>query len=195
MKAEDWPFQRAEAAEIVGITDAQLKNYQARYHVLPERMVGTGRSASYDLRDIMKLAAMHQMVCDGFRPEKAAAALSGYSIWDTLRDGRDAAGSVYPGTFGLTRNDAGDWHPIDSRNAASRYELRVWALLDRVWERFIAALNHSASHADVSAPQRESIVSDLASRLEAIRAQVWGTNTRALRDAVRRTNSQRQAGR
>ncbi len=51
MLMENRALFREEAARVVGLTEAQLKNYQTRYAPFPEKKEGTGRPTSYDFSD------------------------------------------------------------------------------------------------------------------------------------------------
>ncbi len=79
MLMENWALSREEAARVVGLTEAQLKNYQTRYAPFPEKKEGTGRPTSYDFSDIVNFAVMVQMIEDGFAPSQAAEAVSPYA--------------------------------------------------------------------------------------------------------------------
>lgn len=188
MDIENWQFNRAEAAAIVGITDAQLKNYQTRYGLFPSKKQGTGRATSYDIRDLIKLAAMDQMVRDGFHPEKAAYALASYSLWGTLLNEGANQFSTYPGTFFLVGDGNGNWIATDTPESASRYELRTWVLFDRIWSRFVESVKASYGYRDISPETRDLLIIKFRNRMDDLRADRWGKDTRVLREAVAKTN-------
>lgn len=173
MDAEMFSLSRPEAAAVVGLTDAQLKNYQMRYAPFPEKKEGTGRHAQYSIRDVMKLAAMVQMIEDGFTPAAAADAVSPYSVYGVLLHNR-ADHSQYPGTFFLTKNDEGQWVGADHPNAVSRYEVRLWPLFDKIWPRFLEAALHTSGYAKYSIDDRAAFFAEYAEKMSDIRRGRWG---------------------
>jgi hypothetical protein len=116
-----------EEASVVDMTDAQLKNFQQRYKLFPEKREGTGRTVTYNFRDVMKLAAFRQMMDDGFSAPEAARAFSPYTVLGALHEN---------GKFVLSRNHDGRWVGVDGDGLPSKYELRLWVLFDKVWPKY-----------------------------------------------------------
>jgi len=167
-----WGMSRREAAEVVGLTDAQLKNFQQRYKLFPEKREGTGNPVTYDFRDMLKLAAFCQMVDDGFSAPKAAEALASYSLFGCLLHDRRTDWSAYPGAFGLTRTSAGRWAAVDGPDIASRYEIRTWVLFDRIWPKFVDAVM-AADWERTSPREREVELIKFRMKMAEIRKEKW----------------------
>ena len=53
MLMQHWALNRDEAAAAAGLSSAQLKNFQTRYRVFPEKQEGTGTPTHYVFSDIM----------------------------------------------------------------------------------------------------------------------------------------------
>lgn len=165
-----WQLTAAEAAKAAGLTESQLKNYQTRFGLFPDKKRGTGRVASYDIRDIIKLAAMEQMIQDGFQREKASQTLSPYSLWGVLLHNPRDQFCQYPGTF----IRQGHWTAGVEQYPPSHYELRLWPIFDRIWPRFEKVVRQSPGYVDISNQERRMLLKEFRERMDNLRAEREG---------------------
>ncbi len=63
---------------------------------------------------------------------------------------------------------------MDHPKAVSRYEVRMWPLLDRIWPRFAEVALYSTGHARVSLAQRIEALDEFRQKLDAVRKQRFG---------------------
>lgn len=166
-----WGLSRKTAAEIVGLTDAQLKNFQQRYVIFPEKREGTGNPVTYNLHALIKLAAFAQMMADGFPAPSAAEAVSPYSVYASLFERRNFMCPV-PGTFFLSKNHDGRWVGMDGQDIVSRYEIRTWVLFDRVWPKFREAIL-AIDSPHVSLTSRETALEEYFTWMSQRREEAW----------------------
>jgi hypothetical protein len=140
MRAEQiqsWQFAATEAADILGWSERRFANWTKRYSPFPHKNRGRGRSISYDLAELLKLAAVSSLVDAGIAPEKAFAALAPYGgPYGILLHG----GGRNPGTSVYTQNDDGRWVGVDSPQKIIAVEIRAWPIFDKVFPKFKVAL-------------------------------------------------------
>jgi hypothetical protein len=107
---ESYSVNRETAAEICGITDNQLRLWVDRVDLFPEKRKGRGYHTSYDLKDLMKIAAVATLVESTLSVNEACDALRPYTVYSTyLHNMRDL-------DTGELRADAGEMHLSLTKN-------------------------------------------------------------------------------
>lgn len=120
-------LKREEAAEVCGITDAQLKQWHDRGHLFPENRVGKGFRIQYGLRDLFTI--------------RTAGALteSGLSVIDTCNMLRSV--SVFgfflhnPGCGFTAHFTGGKWQAIGGAATALQIEVNLVEVAKFIWGR------------------------------------------------------------
>lgn len=171
-RVEHWSFSRREAAEMLDMLDGQLANWLQRYRPFPGEHRGSGVSMSFDLRKLMQLLAIKEMVERGFAPEKAADAFRPYGspYRCMVLDGWGYFGSQ-PGTMVLTTNHEGRWIGKDSADETVAIHVRSWPLFDTLWPKVKANILGDARGIDPE--QLAAAVARYEKWIEEVREQRW----------------------
>ncbi|SEH88651.1 hypothetical protein SAMN02799636_04285 [Methylobacterium sp. 275MFSha3.1] len=173
---EAWAFSRSDAAELTGVSSAQIGNFVSKYDLFPGRPKGQGFHISFRLRELMKLAAAQAMVDLSLRPEQAAAALRGIQgpYGAMLHDGWSPLGHG-PGTIPFTRDADGRWIAGDSPENVASIHIRAWPIFDDLWPRIRAKILEEGKAEPAPYPgDVEAGIAAFEAEIAKIRAQRWG---------------------
>lgn len=129
-KLQDTGHGTVQAAEIVGLSPSDLRNWLDRFGLFSEKRAGSGAYLSFRLSDLFKLATIKALVEQaGLSPREAVAAINPFSPYGTFIHSPNPI-------FTLSRAQDGRWQAAYSTDTIVRLEIHLLPL----WQSFKARL-------------------------------------------------------
>lgn len=123
---------RRAAAEIAGLTQAQIANWIAKpeYGLFPELRAGTGRDLDLRLGHVVTLAAIRELIDLGLKERSAVNALKNSPMWPPSP------------TSGKVEMTKGETYPVmvGSDRAKAKVVLDEWLIFEAVYPAFVDAV-------------------------------------------------------
>lgn len=175
-------LKREDAAEVCGITDAQLKQWHDRGNLFPENRVGKGFRIQYGLRDLFTIRTVAVLIEGGMGVTDACNMLRDEGVFGSfLHD---------PGCgFTIARTNDGKWRVGGGTGFVMQIEIDLVEVAKFIWQRLkpLAAsvyagqdgIEAAITHFDDAIHERES------ERYEIMRARYVDAATRANKGKAR----------
>lgn len=171
MQFEQFSLDRASAAEVVGLTEAQIANWITKYGLFPEKRQGKGSHFFFLFGDVIGLATIKALMDSGVTAPDAVAAVRPYSPYGSLLHNRADEFFRYPGTFFLAQNHEGRWVGRDGPDVKVSLHVRMWPIFDEVFPNFCDQLRIYARA--VPAERLEEVIEEYRVRIEQLRSERW----------------------
>jgi hypothetical protein len=160
----------ADAAEVVGLTPAQIGSWYDRYNLFPEKKAGKGIPVTYSFKDVMKLACMKALVDFGMKPASAAEALRRSNPLSIFHEGGFAG--FDPGALPISQNGAGKYIVGCSNKTKASSTVWLWPIFEEVFPLHRDAI--LAQYDDGQQPEVMVAIDDYFQKIEALRKQQFG---------------------